>query len=229
MTNSTSHLPLLRSTGYSIGSKKWVLCQAAKVPSLRDFQLKLENESNVDSKTGQSASVSNGLSTVSSSSTPESLSKSTLASSSCRFLTTLGRTTLLTLLVGGGWFIWTTQQDKHPGQQLPFEEGKKTLVALGSGWGTTSLLKTLDTEDYNVIVMSPKNVLFAPLLPSIAVGTLSPRSILQPTRYLTRHKKRGVAVIDAEATKVDAENRTVTFADKSEIQGSASTTTIPYD
>ncbi|KAJ7575336.1 hypothetical protein C8J56DRAFT_901229 [Mycena floridula] len=153
------------------------------VPSLRDFQLKLdnpaafltvesragaswdgghwlpawvkertrstENESNVDSKTGQSASVSNGLSTVSSSSTPESSSKSTLASSSCRFLTTLGRTTLLTLLVGGGWFIWTTQQDKHPGQQLPFEEGKKT-------------------------------------------------SILQPTQYLTRHKKRGVAVIEAE-------------------------------
>ncbi|KAJ7575359.1 hypothetical protein C8J56DRAFT_901249 [Mycena floridula] len=84
----------------------------------------------------------------------------------------------------------------------------------GSGWGTTSLLKTLDTEDYNVIVMSPKNFLFAPLLPSIAVGTLSPRSILQPTRYLTRYKNRGVAVIDAEATKVDAENRTVTFADK---------------
>ncbi|KAJ7575307.1 hypothetical protein C8J56DRAFT_1032558 [Mycena floridula] len=132
----------------------------------------------------------------------------------CRFLTTLGRTTLLTLLVGGGWFIWMTQQGKHPGQQLSFDEGKKTLVVLGSGWGTTPLLKTLDTEDYNVIVMSPKNFLFAPLLPSIAVGTLSPRSILQPTRYLTRSKKRGVAVIDAEATKVDAENRTVTFADK---------------
>ncbi|KAJ7575340.1 hypothetical protein C8J56DRAFT_413914 [Mycena floridula] len=47
-----------------------------------------------------------------------------------RFLTTLGCTTLLTLLVGGGWFIWTTQQDKHPGKQLPFEERKKTLVVL---------------------------------------------------------------------------------------------------
>ncbi|KAJ7575319.1 hypothetical protein C8J56DRAFT_1007722 [Mycena floridula] len=137
---------------------------------------------------------------------------------------------LLTLLVGGGWFIWTTQQDKHPGKQLPFEERKKTLVVLGSGWGATSLLKTLDTEDYNVIVISPKNFfLFTPLLPSVAVGTLSPRSILQPTRYLTRHKKRGVAVIEAEATKVDVEARTVTFADKSEIQGSTSTTTIPYD
>ncbi|KAJ7575305.1 hypothetical protein C8J56DRAFT_1032557 [Mycena floridula] len=129
-------------------------------------------------------------------------------------ITTLGCTMLLTLLVGGGWFIWTTQQGKHPGKQLPFEEGKKTSVVLGSGWGTTSLLKTLDTEDYNAIVISPKNFLLVPLLPSVAVGTLSPRSILQPTQYLTRHKKRGVTVIEAEATKVDVENRTVTFGIK---------------
>ncbi|KAJ7575321.1 hypothetical protein C8J56DRAFT_1119709 [Mycena floridula] len=82
--------------------------------------------------------------------------------------------------------------------------------------------------------ISPKNFfLFTLLLLSVAVGTLSPssfsfvarkldtqfplKSILQPTRYLTRHKKRGVTVIEAEATKVDVENRTVTFADKSDI------------
>jgi hypothetical protein len=35
------------------------------------------------------------------------------------------------------------------------------------------------------------------------VGTISPRSILQPTRYLTRHKKRTVSVIEAETTEVD--------------------------
>lgn len=96
-------------------------------------------------------------------------------------------------------------------------------MVLGSGWGATSLLKHLDTEDYNVVrssalpdkhhkfiddifqvVISPKNYfLFTPLLPSVAVGTLSTRSILQPTRYITRHKTRTVSVIEAEAKSVD--------------------------
>jgi NADH:ubiquinone reductase (non-electrogenic) len=91
-------------------------------------------------------------------------------------------------------------------------------------------LKGLDTKEYNVVVVSPKNYfLFTPLLPSVAVGTLSPRSILQPTRYLTRHKTRQVSVIEAEAKEVDPVNKTVTFSDNSEIQGTHSCTTIPYD
>ncbi|KAJ7575347.1 hypothetical protein C8J56DRAFT_1007726 [Mycena floridula] len=97
----------------------------------------------------------------------------------------------------------------------------------GSGCGATSLLKTLATEDYNIIVSSPKNFfLFTPLLMSVAVGTLN--------RSCNQHDTRsGVAVIEAKATKVDVENRTVTFADKSGIQvepaAYTSTTTIPYD
>ena len=115
-----------------------------------------------------------------------------------------------------------TQLDKHPGPQLPFDSAKKTVIVLGSGWGATSLLKNLDTTEYNVVrficyfflsllfqsvskvVISPKNFfLFTPLLPSVAVGTVSPRSIIQPTRYITRHKARQVSVIEAEATEVD--------------------------
>ena len=74
------------------------------------------------------------------------------------------------------------------------------------------------------MVVSPKNYfLFTPLLPSVAVGTLSPRSILQreshfnillsftynplATRYLTRHKTRTVSVIEAEAKSVDVSFR----------------------
>jgi NADH:ubiquinone reductase (non-electrogenic) len=37
----------------------------------------------------------------------------------------------------------------------------------------------------------------------VAVGTLSGRAILQPTRYLARHKAREVSVIEAEAQSVD--------------------------
>jgi NADH:ubiquinone reductase (non-electrogenic) len=117
------------------------------------------------------------------------------------FLQILGRVTLVTIITGAGTFYYITQKDRHPGAQLPFDPEKKTIVVLGSGWGATSLLKTLDTTDYNVVstyrrdrgghtlirlnndlqvVVSPKNYfLFTPLLPSVAVGTLSPRSILQ--------------------------------------------------
>lgn len=113
---------------------------------------------------------------------------------------------------------------------MPFDPEKKTLVVLGSGWGSTSLLKTLDTTDYNVVVVSPKNFfLFTPLLPSVAVGTLNNRSIIQSIRYITRHKARNVSVIEAEATDVDPFNKTITFKDTSEIKGAVSSTTIPYD
>ncbi|KAF7377668.1 Mitochondrial external NADH dehydrogenase [Mycena sanguinolenta] len=105
---------------------------------------------------------------------------------------------------------------------------------LSSCWvadgGATSFLNTLDTTDYNVVVVSPKNYfLFTPLLPSVAVGTLSPRSIIQPTRYVTRHKARAVEVIEAEAHHVDVANKTVSFTDNSDIQGAVSATTIAYD
>ncbi|KAI0328790.1 NADH dehydrogenase [Cubamyces sp. BRFM 1775] len=146
-----------------------------------------------------------------------------------RFLQVTGSITLVTVATGGALY-YVAQKDRTPGPQLPHDPTKKTLVILGSGWGATSLLNSLDTVDYNVIVISPKNYfLFTPLLPSVAVGTLSPRSILQPTRYVTRHKKRQVTVIEASATDVDPTAKTVTFADTSEIQGLVSSTTIPYD
>jgi len=146
------------------------------------------------------------------------------------FLQILGRTTLIALIAGSGGFYYITQREKHPGAQLPFDPEKKTVVVLGSGWGATSLLSTIDTTDYNVVVISPKNFfLFTPLLPSVAVGTLNPRSIIQSTRYITRHKSRAVSVIEAEATDVDPFNKTITFTDNSEIKGEIYSTTIPYD
>ena len=106
-----------------------------------------------------------------------------------------------------------TQKDVHPGDQLPSDASKPPLVVLGSGWGATSFLKNLDTEEFNVVVISPRNYfLFSPLLPSVTVGTLEPRSIIQPTRYITRHKKRRVAVYEAEAHAVDPDKKTVTFS-----------------
>ncbi|CUA75707.1 NADH dehydrogenase [Rhizoctonia solani] len=147
-----------------------------------------------------------------------------------QFLQTLGRVTLITIVTATGVFIYVTQKDRHPGEQRDFDPEKKTIVVLGSGWGATSMLKSLDTEDYNVVVISPRNYfLFTPLLPSVAIGTLDSRSIIQPTRYITRHKSRRVYVYEAEAQEVDPKNKTVTFADNSPVKGGVNSTTIPYD
>ncbi|ORY29649.1 putative NADH dehydrogenase [Naematelia encephala] len=147
-----------------------------------------------------------------------------------RFLRNFGRGTLVVLLTATGAFLYVTQRDVNPGDQLPADPEKPTLVVLGSGWGATSFLKTLDTEEFNVVVISPRNYfLFTPLLPSVTVGTLEPRSIIQPTRYITRHKKRKVDVYEAEAQEVDPIKKTVTFQDMSDIRGAAGSVTIPYD
>ena len=63
--------------------------------------------------------------------------------------------------------------------------GKERLVIVGGGWAAVGLLKTLDPEKYNVTLISPNNYyLFNPLLPSAAVGTVEPRSLIEPIRKL---------------------------------------------
>jgi NADH:ubiquinone reductase (non-electrogenic) len=41
---------------------------------------------------------------------------------------------------------------RHPQDQLPYDPEKKTIVILGSGWASTSLLKDIDTDHYNVVM-----------------------------------------------------------------------------
>jgi NADH:ubiquinone reductase (non-electrogenic) len=97
-----------------------------------------------------------------------------------RGLQTLGRVTLFTIVTTGGVFYYITQRERNPGPQLPHDPSKKNIVVVGSGWGSTAFLKKLDTFEYNVTVISPRNFfLFTPLLPSVAVGTLATNSILQ--------------------------------------------------
>ena len=93
-----------------------------------------------------------------------------------------------------------------------------------------SLLKKLDTENYNVIVISPRNYfLFTPLLPSCTTGTIEHRSIMEPIRNFLRHKKASVKYYEAEATKIDYEKKVVYINDDSEIKGDVSSTEVKFD
>lgn len=103
----------------------------------------------------------------------------------------------------------------HPENQRPPDTSKKTIVILGSGWASTSLLKSIDTDLYNVVMVSPRNFfLFTPLLPSSTVGTIDIRSIIEPIRFITRHKSTDVKVYEAACTDIDPVNKTITIVGK---------------
>ncbi|KAG6185292.1 hypothetical protein E4U47_003922 [Claviceps purpurea] len=129
-----------------------------------------------------------------------------------------------------GYTFITIYQDRHPEPQSEPDPSKKTLVILGTGWGSVALLKKLDTENYNVIVVSPRNYfLFTPLLPSCTTGTIEHRSIMEPVRAILRHKKAAVKFYEAEASSIDPERKVIKIVDNSEIKGAISETEIPYD
>jgi NADH:ubiquinone reductase (non-electrogenic) len=92
------------------------------------------------------------------------------------------------------------------------------------------MLKKLDTENYNVVVISPRNYfLFTPLLPSCTTGLIEHRSIMEPIRSILQHKKASVKFYEAEASSIDPERKVVKITDNSEIRGATSQTEIPYD
>ena len=85
------------------------------------------------------------------------------------------------------------------------DNGRQTLVILGTGWGGYSLLKNIDKKLFDVIVISPRNhFLFTPLLASTTVGTLEFRSIIEPvrnTRFRDDHHFQLAKAIELHADK----------------------------
>ena len=100
----------------------------------------------------------------------------------------------------------------------------------GSGWGAVSLLKKLDTANYNVVVISPRNYfLFTPLLPSCTTGFVELRSIMEPLRHIIRSKSTSVKFYEAEATKIDKDKRVIVLEDRSAVRGDVHTTEVKFD
>lgn len=119
----------------------------------------------------------------------------------------------LTIGVGVGFCAYRIQQHRFPAAQEPVPEGKKRLLVLGSGWGSVSVLKNVDSREYDITVVSPRNYfLFTPLLPSCTTGCIEHRSIMEPIRSIIRGKKAEAKFVEAEVTKIDPYNRTVTVS-----------------
>ncbi|TPX10829.1 uncharacterized protein E0L32_008218 [Thyridium curvatum] len=147
-----------------------------------------------------------------------------------RTLRWIWRLTYLSALGGIVWIGYGVYQDRHPEPQFEADPNKKTLVVLGTGWGSVSLLKQLDTENYNVIVISPRNYfLFTPLLPSCTTGLIEHRSIMEPIRSILRHKRASVKFYEAEASSIDPDRKVVKIFDNSDVKGDVVETEVPYD
>ncbi|KAJ2184677.1 NADH:ubiquinone oxidoreductase [Coemansia sp. RSA 518] len=100
----------------------------------------------------------------------------------------------------------------HDASKKPYDANKKTLVLLGTGWGTTTILKNLDTHNFNVVVVSPRNYfLFTPLLPSCTVGTTESRSIMEPIRHIVGRRGKDMRFIEAECTDIDVATKQLTL------------------
>lgn len=107
------------------------------------------------------------------------------------------------------------------------QKDKPRLVILGTGWGSVSLLKTLNPGDYHVTVISPVNYfLFTPMLPSATVGTLGLRSLVEPIRLVVQ-RVRGY-FLRAEAVDVDFSEKLV---EVSHVDGNGDKKNfyVPYD
>lgn len=77
---------------------------------------------------------------------------------------------------------------------------RPTLIVLGTGFAAFSLIKSIDTELYDVVVVSPRNhFIFTPLLPSTAVGTIEFRSIIESIRFA----KSGIRYFESRCLAVD--------------------------
>lgn len=82
---------------------------------------------------------------------------------------------------------------------------KKKITILGAGFAAFRFLKKIDTEKFDVTVVSLRNhFLFTPLLPSTTVGTIEFRSIIEPIRNI-----KNINFIQSKGTNVDTENNNI--------------------
>lgn len=104
---------------------------------------------------------------------------------------------------------------------------RPTVLVLGSGWGGHSLIKVIDTEKFNVVVVSPSNAfLFTPMLASTTVGTVEFRSLLEPVRVANQF----VEYFEGRCVSLDLNGKVATCESSvSDSGGTKPTFQIKYD
>lgn len=132
--------------------------------------------------------------------------------------------------LAGGYYGWKyVKRAMRP----TFDGPKKKVVILGSGWGALSVINHLTPGQFDVTVVSPRNYfLFTPLLPSVTVGTVEARSIVEPLRKLIRKVhggvEGGVEFLESECVDIDPLAKSVRCEDRSGIVGAVSEVNVSF-
>lgn len=117
------------------------------------------------------------------------------------------------------FMVGDEETDELRGLQL-----KQKLVIVGGGWGAVGVLKSLHPGDYHVALISESTYnLFTPLLPSAAVGTLEPRSLIEPLRKIVARVNG--QYMNAKAVDIDMTERLIEV----EAPGEDENFYVPYD
>jgi NADH:ubiquinone reductase (non-electrogenic) len=126
---------------------------------------------------------------------------------------------------------------------------KEKVVVLGSGWGAVKFVQNIDTTKMDVTVISPRNFfLFTPFLPSVTVGTVESRTVVESMRSLVQYDARPIGrkikdklsgnegleeeafetarYMESACVKIDPENNRVFCED---VSTSSEKFTISYD
>ncbi|ODV97086.1 hypothetical protein PACTADRAFT_39701 [Pachysolen tannophilus NRRL Y-2460] len=124
--------------------------------------------------------------------------------------------------------ILRAQLDSFDSPSKANSRHKPKLVILGSGWGSVSLLKQLNSSDYDVTVISPTNYfLFTPMLPSAAVGTLEIKSICESIRSILSYI--GGHYLRASAEKILFSEKLIKVSSTDPETGEIQKFYVPYD
>lgn len=93
---------------------------------------------------------------------------------------------------------------------------------------SVALLKTIDPDAFNITVIAPQNYFqFTPLLPSACVGTVEPRTLVEPLRRLIARVHGHF--LNGSAVDVDMAERLVEVEVPTEAGEGTMRAYVPYD
>jgi len=89
------------------------------------------------------------------------------------------------------------------------DDPRPRVVVLGTGWAAHAMVKTIDTDKYRVLVVSPRNYfMFTPMLAATCVGTVEYRSITEPIRS----SNPLVGYLEGECVAIDLGAQTISVS-----------------
>ncbi len=85
---------------------------------------------------------------------------------------------------------------------------KKTICVIGSGWGASSFIKNIDTNKYNIIVVSKnENFIYTPLLPYSIFKNIKVKCFIKDINQDVQFLKNNISDVDFDNNTLFLDNK----------------------